>query len=727
MNRKRTLGFTPWGSFGVEFELKMSSLRRDATSLVSRLLWRSSSSVSLKEARKLHALFLTFPRTSSYTPFLNNNVLSMYAKCGSVGDARLVFDKMPQRDLISFNAMISAYAQEIGNAVKCFELFSRLRIDEDCSELNSWTFMSLMQASSLLQDWWTASMVHCLVIKFGCYYNVCIQTAMLMMYSNIGDLKNSTKVFHDMDYRDSFAWDAMIIGKMKNDKIEDGLNVYNSMKQSNVVPTQFTYTKVFNGCARLGDFHTGRTVHAQVIISGVCLDLQLQNTMLDMYCSCGNTKMAFKVFNKINVPDRVSWNTMISGFSENEDAWKTMNFYIHFLRYSNVRPDEYTFAAAISGLSNSPCLEFVRPLHTQMFKWGYEQSVYAGSTLISMYLKNNETDFARKLFDVIPYKDVILWTEMITGHSQIGDGKNAIKFLHQMCQQGYKMDSFSLSGALSACADLATLKQGEMIHVHAIKTGNCSDMSVSGSLIDMYAKNGQLESAELLFNKLKNPEMKYWNSMLGGYSSHGKAKETFSLYNELIQQGLKPDQVTYTSLLSVCSHCGLTDEAKLIWNEMQEHDIVPGLRHYSCMVTLLSRATMLEEAKILIHQSPYEDNLELWRTLLSSCVVTRNHEMGIHAAVQILSLDSNDRASHTLMSNLHAANGKWDAVAVTRRVGKGLGVEKSPGLSWIEFGNDIHEFSSGDRTQLCVELVEDELQRLQGNLITKFEEFVDHF
>ncbi|CAM8985695.1 unnamed protein product [Rhodiola kirilowii] len=699
----------------------------ETTPLVSRLLRRCSAATSVKLTRQIHALLLTAPRTEPYTPFLDNNVLSMYAKCGSVRDAHLLFDRMPHRNLISFNAIISAYAQEIWSAGNCFELFSRLRTDGDCSEPNSWTFMSLMQATSLLRDRWVGSMLHCLVVKFGCYYNVCVQTAMLMMYSNCGDLGCSRKVFHDMDYRDSFAWDAMIIGNMKNDRIEDGLGVYGIMRNSTVVPTQFTYTKVFNGCARLGDFCTGRLVHAHVIISGVRLDLQLQNTMIDMYCSCGNTQMAFKVFNRIDVPDLVSWNTMISGFSEKEDGEKTMDFYVQFLRQSCSRPDEYTFAAVVSGVADMPCLQFGRPLHAQLFKWGYEQSMYAGSTLILMYLKHSETDFARQLFTLMPDKDVILWTEMITGHSQIGDGKNAIKFYHQMCQEGYKIDSFSLSGALSACADLATLKQGEMIHVHAIKTGNCSDMAVSGCLVDMYAKNGQLESAESLFSQLTNPEMKYWNSMLGGYSSHGKAKETFNLYAKLGQQGLRPDQVTYTSLLSVCSHCGLTEDAKLIWNDMREHDITPGLRHYSCMVTLLSRASLLEEANVLIQQSPYADNLELWRTLLSSCVANRNQEIGILAAGQILRLDPNDRATHTLLSNLHAATGRWDAVALTRRVARGLAVDKNPGLSWIEFGNNIHEFTSGDRTQSDVEQLENELRRLQGNMVRNCEEFVDCF
>lgn len=588
----------------------------------------------------------------------------------------------------------------------------------ECLRPNGSTFTSLLQASSFLEYRFTGSTLHSKVIKFGFLNDVCVQTSLLGMYSNCVDLGSANEVFRDIGDKDSVAWNSVISGHFKNDKMEEGLRIFESMVRTGSIPTQFTYSMVFNACGRLGDFTCGRIIHAQVIISGIPTDLPLHNAMLDMYCNCGNTQTAFRVFSEIGNPDLASWNSMISGYFNNGDGKKAIDLYIQFGRESNIKPDEYTYAAIISGTGALPAREYGKPLHAQVKKAGFEMSVYVGSTLVSMYFKNDKGDSAQKVFCLVPNKDAVLWTEMITGHSRIDDRESALHFFYGMCQEGYKIDSFSLSGALSACADLAILKQGEMIHSQAIKIGYDVEMSVSGSLIDMYAKNGNLEAAQSIFSGVADPDLKCWNSMLGGHSHHGNADSALKLFDQFIAHGLKPDQVTFISLLSSCSHCGLVERGKKLWNCMKEHDMVPGLKHYSCMVSLLSRVGLLEEAEELINESPFnEHNLELWRSLLSSCVVHRNLKIGVHAAEQVLRLNPEDSATHILLSNLYAATGRWDGVTKMRRKMRGMMLEKDPGLSWFEATNNIHVFSSGDQSHPMIDEAQAELHRLQGNMI----------
>jgi pentatricopeptide repeat protein len=244
------------------------------------------------------------------------------------------------------------------------------------------------------------------------------------------------------------------------------------------------------------------------------------------------------------------------------------------------------------------------------------------------------------------------------------------------------------------------------------------EMSVSGSLIDMYAKNGSLEAAYMMFSQVSNPDLKCWNSMLGGYSHHGMVDKALKLFEEIIKQGLVPNQVTFLSLLSACSHSRLVEQGKLLWNYMNRIGLVPGPKLYSCMVTLLSRAALLEEAEEIINKSPYfEDNIELWRTLLSACVINKNLKVGVRAAEEVLRLNAEDGPTLVLLSNLYAAAGRWDEVAEIRRKMRGLMLEKGPGLSWIEAKNDIHVFSSGDQSHPQVDQVQAELHRLKGNMI----------
>ncbi|KAK2998946.1 hypothetical protein RJ639_024594 [Escallonia herrerae] len=319
-----------------------------------------------------------------------------------------------------------------------------------------------------------------------------------------------------------------------------------------------------------------------------------------------------------------------------------------------------------------------------------------------MYFNNGESSSAEKIFSSISKKDVVLWTEMIAGHSRLTDGESAVKFFRGMPQEGHKIDSFALSSAVSARADLAAMKQGEIIHSVAIKTGHDVEMTVDA------------------------PDLKCWNSMLGGYGHHGKAEAAFRVFDEILKLGLKPDLITFISMLAACSHCGLVEKGKFLWTCMKENGLTPGPKHISCMISLLSRAGLLEEAEEMILELPSNDSyLGLWRTLLSSCVSNRNLPIGVRAAERILSRDEEDCAANTLITNVYAATGRWDDVAKMRKKGRGLTPEKDPGLSWIEDMNTTHVFSSGDQSHPEVNSVQAELHRLQGNL-TIAQLFIGH-
>ncbi|XVF15636.1 hypothetical protein REPUB_Repub09cG0171400 [Reevesia pubescens] len=688
------------------------------TSYLASLIQKCTSITTLKKARQLHALLLTTYPTSlnSPSPYLHNNLVSVYSRCNSLSDAKKVFDKTPNRNVVSYNALISAYCRAPNHANLAFRSISRMGFE--CLRPNGATFTSLLQAASLVEDRFIGSLLHALVVKFGFLGDVCVQTSLLGMYSNCGDLESANEVFGCIDGKDVVAWNSTIFGNFRNDKIKEGLALFFDMVKYGVFPTPFTYSMVLNACGKVGNYGCGKAIHARVVVSNIVVDLPLQNALLDMYCSCGDIEMGLNVFSRIENPDLVSWNSLIAGLAEHGNRMKVMELFIELKGMSFPKPDEYTFAAVISATSALLASDYGKPLHGQITRSGLESSVFVGTALVSMYFKNGDSESAQTVFSMVLKKDVVLWTEMIMGYSRLADGESAITLLVEMCQMGYKIDSFVLSGTLSACADLAMLKQGEMIHSQSIKTGYDAEMSVCGSLIDMYAKNGNLQAAQSIFSLVSNPDLKCWNAMLGAYSLHGMAEDALRLFEEILKDELRPDQVTFLSLLSACSHGGLVERGKFLWGYMKENDCTAGPKHYSCMVSLLCRAGLLDEAEKIIIESPYsEEHLELWRTLLSSCVTYRNLEKGVHAAEQVLTLNSRDSGTHILLSNLYASTERWECVSEMRRKIRDLTLEKDPGLSWIEDKNNIHVFSSGDQSHPLVNEAQAELHRLQGNMI----------
>ncbi|KAL9265647.1 Pentatricopeptide repeat-containing protein [Drosera capensis] len=207
-----------------------------------------------------------------------------------------------------------------------------------------------------------------------------------------------------------------------------------------------------------------------------------------------------------------------------------------------------------------------------------------------------------------------------------------------MLQEGHRQ-GFVISSTLNACADLATPKQGEMIHCQAIKVGCIEEM----------------------------PE---------GTATMGKPKWLLML--------------STISLISACSHRGLISEGKYLWGYMKENEIAAGPQHYSCMVSLLSRAESLEEAEELIYELAFEESrVELWRTLLSSSVASKNLAVG----------------------------GRWNSMLEIRKRVRGLMLDKDPGLSWIEVATGPNVFSSGDQSHSRTGDVEAVLERLQTNMV----------
>ncbi|XP_073152418.1 pentatricopeptide repeat-containing protein At3g50420 isoform X2 [Henckelia pumila] len=567
------------------------------------------------------------------------------------------------------------------------------------------------------------SLLHSHCVKRGFCNNCLVQTSLLGMYSGLGYMGCAKKVFCLMTDKDTTAWNAIISGCTKKGKVMEGLKLFQNMLKDEVVPSQFTYSLVLKACATIGDHVMGKLVHAQVLVSEIDIDLPLQNVLLHMYCSCGDINALFKVFWRIENPDLVSWNSVIGGFSEGGDGDTTMVMFVKLRRLSRVKPDEYTFATVISGTGVYPAARCGKPLHAQIEKAGFARSLYIGSALISMYFSNDDGKSSQKIFSAFPNRDVVLWTDMIGGNGRIGESEIALKFFRGLCHEGFKLDSFALSSALSACADLATLKQGEMIHSMALKTGNDTETCVHGSLVNMYTKIGELKAAECVFSSLPNPDLKCWNSMLGGYGHNGKASEAFQLFEEILKNGLRPDHVTFISILAACGHCGLVNESRFFWNYMKESGLRPGPKHFSCMISLLSRAGLVEEAEKLINASPFADEyLELWRTILSSCIENRYLREGIHAAKQILAINAEDIAANILLTKLYAATERWDDVAEIRRNVREVASDKEPGLSWIEVSKNVHVFSSGDQSHLQNSEIQLELCKLLGNLIPVVDE-----
>jgi len=431
-----------------------------------------------------------------------------------------------------------------------------------------------------------------------------------------------------MTTRDVVSWNAMIVGFVKCGEGHKALELFRQMQSEGVEPVPITFVGVLNACANATSLKEGRHVHEQIMRSGCESNIFVGNSLIDMYAKCGSIEDARRVFNRMVSRNAISWNALILGYVKCGQGHKALELFKQ-MQCEGLQPDHVTFVGVLNACASVVALEEGRCIHEQIIQWDCEADVKVSNSLIDMYAKCGSIEDAWRVFTKMVTHNVISWNAIILGYLKCGQGTKALELYQQMQSEGVQPDPVTFVGVLNACASVSALEEGRCIHKQIISSDCKFDVFVACSLIDMYSKCGSIEDAQRVFNKLPTRNLVSWNAMLGGYAMHGHAKEALEHFQQMCQEGVEVDKVTFVSLLSACSHVGLVDEGLCYFESMGSvYRISAIAEHYACMVDLLGRAGQLQEAENLIDMMPFKPSAFVWKALLGACRIHGNVEMG---------------------------------------------------------------------------------------------------
>ncbi|KAK2972700.1 hypothetical protein RJ640_025551 [Escallonia rubra] len=382
-------------------------------------------------------------------------------------------------------------------------------------------------------------------------------TAILDMYVEMGDLTEARRVFDEMPVRNVVSWSAMIARYSQSGYTEEAVKLFYRMIQDGFSPNTSCLASVISAMACLEALDAGMNIHARLVKTGVEGDVFVSSSLIDLYCTCKNTKYGRIVFDSTLGKNIVCWNSMISGYSfngqlevarelfdqvpkKNIASWNSMvSGYVDHEQFDKVfevfdemllsreRPDKSTFSSLLCAAANIASLEKGKNLHGKIAKLGFQYDVFVGTALTDMYAKSGDIEGSKQIFHRMPKKNEITWTAMIQGLAENGFAKESLNLFEEMERSSSIVpNELMLLAVLFSCSHCGLVDKGlqyfnSMEKVYRIKPNERHYTCV----VDALSRSGRLSEAEMFISNMPiQPDANAWAALLSGCKTYMNEK-----------------------------------------------------------------------------------------------------------------------------------------------------------------------------------------------------------
>ncbi|KAF5186402.1 Pentatricopeptide repeat-containing protein [Thalictrum thalictroides] len=368
-----------------------------------------------------------------YDIFVGTAMVDMYIKCNQLDLALKLFDRMPIKDVASWNVMIIGVSQ-LGFMDRIVGLFVQMRLQD--IKLDSITVIGLIQSSSNAKNVYCVQAVHCFGVRNGTYVDVSVGNTLISSYSKCDHLGSAEKVFNEIsvDRRTVISWNSMIGGYSHLEKCIETIKLYLKMCWEGVRPDLSTILSLLSSIMHPEMLLQGQLVHCHGIKLGCDSNVSVVNTLISMYSKCAETDCARYLFNSMCERTCVSWTAMISGYAKKGDVNVAFALF-HTMEETN---DLVTMVALLSACGQTGSLGHGRLVNKYAISNGFQDSIMVCNALIDMYSKCGSMTEAGEIFRNMPERTIISWTSMIVGYALNGNFEEALSIFYHMIESGSK-------------------------------------------------------------------------------------------------------------------------------------------------------------------------------------------------------------------------------------------------------------------------------------------------
>ncbi|KAL0905491.1 hypothetical protein M5K25_023915 [Dendrobium thyrsiflorum] len=517
--------------------------------------------------------------------------------------------------------------------------------------------------------------IHPHIIRKGLEQHQVLVCRFLVLCTSHFALRYASEVFFRVSSPNVILWNALLNASSNLSSLSDTLSLFNLMRHSQH-PDGYSFPCLLKSCSFHAALFLGASLHSAIVHIGVEDDLFIRTSLINFYGKCRQVDASRKLFDTMLYRNEVSWTAMITGYVICGNVVAARLLFDQMPERNIV-----TWNVMLDGYVKAGDLINARKVFDEMPK----RNEISFTSIIDGYAKAGDMVSARFMFEQLNNKDVFSWSVMISGYAQNCQPNEAFKLFVEMYNRKIEPDQVIMVGLMSACAQLGRMSIAKWVDLYVQQISlDTTQPHVLAALIDMNAKCGNMGRAAILFDSMQIRDLVSYCSLMQGYSIHGFGAKAAELFDQMLKEGIIPDDIAFTVILTACGQAGLIEEGSGYFKLMKDvYSIDPSPDHYSCMVDLLGRAGLLKEAYEFVKSMPMEPHAGVWGALLLACRMHCNTELAEIALLRLSEVEPQNAGNFVSMSNIYAAGNRWADVSQLRYIMRLKGLRKIPGCTWV--------------------------------------------
>uniref|UniRef100_A0ACD5ZRJ6 Uncharacterized protein n=1 Tax=Avena sativa TaxID=4498 RepID=A0ACD5ZRJ6_AVESA len=413
-----------------------------------------------------------------------NSIISGYIYADRIDDARKLFDSMVDRDKVSWNSMINGYIRD-GRIADATELYSKMpeKNVEAATALMSWFIDNGMldKARGMFYSMDQTDVVSCTALLFGYMKEgylddaldlfhrmhkrtVVTYNVMIAGFLHQGKITEAYKLFNESPSHDLVTWSCLITGLAQNGLTDDALRMYKKMLLRNMRPSESVVSSLMSCFSHHSMMVHGQQLHATTIKLGLGSCLLIQNSLISLYCKCGEMIAAQNIFNQMVKRDVVTWNAIIHGYAFNSLGQNAIEMFEN-MKTAQVDPDEITFLGVLSACNHMSLLEEAKHFFSVMTgDYGIVPTITHYACMVDLFCRRGMHEEAERLVKSMPFEpDSAIWTSLLSSCRLSGSDKLAEHAASQLiaknsCTKMPYLHLISVHGATNKWGVLESLR-----------------------------------------------------------------------------------------------------------------------------------------------------------------------------------------------------------------------------------------------------------------------------